>query len=1180
MKYAKNMVRAACLVVALFITGLAQEAPPRIYLDFPADTLVIPIQTLTDSLKLPHAFVVERSERLYFGRFKLIRGIHYRMDYRRGMVFFIQRLSGKPDDSLRVIYRYPPFPLIPLYYHQKLQKLSARDTTDTLLVATRKAGTGGLLDDLEYYQTNLKKSGSIVRGIQIGSNQDLTLNSGMNLQLSGYITPRVQIVAALTDESTPIQPEGNTQTLREVDKVFVKIISPIAEGTLGDFNLSVQDARYGNVQRKLQGLTVASGMLGSRVEFTYGTSRGTFHTNQFLGQEGKQGPYQLTGKNGEREIIVLAGTERVYVDGELQTRGENNDYIIDYSLAQITFTNKRLITSENRIEVDFEYSLAFQRYGKNFIGLSARSRKETDRFRYDVRLFREWDDTRNLLEDSAPLTDEERRILQRAGDDPLKAATSGAEYVGPGNGLYVKVDTVFAGQPMTIFKYVGPGRGDYRVKFSGVGPGKGDYRRVRLGVYAFVGPGRGEYLPIRRIPLAADQRLVDVTLGFRPITALEIQGELAVSQLDRNVFSPLDDQDNLGDAFRLQLNLQQTPIRLGNLSLGQLAVQGFWRKRSQSFLELDRPFQPQYDYKWNFLQPEVSLVENVYETQLQYRPFGPLRLQAELGQNRKGARLFSTRRNLLADVQSGNTTLALTNREIIQTRDGDLSSLWIRDRIQLSLPWKRFRPGYVFKGEDRSVRNDTGKQTGFRVQDHQFLLQLQALLGMDWKLRHQRRLDFIYNPRRSGEALKQAETRTYEVSATLKESKRWQGRLSLVYREKDYDRFFETLPRDSILIYQPDARFQDTTWQDRQSHLANLELRYRSAKNTFTASWDYQISSELQALREKVYIRVGENRGNYRYDESLGEYVPDPQGDYLLLILPSGKYESITRMESAWQITYRPRPKRSSKKNLRWLLQQISTRTYVRIEEQSRNPNIWDIYLLNLKKFYTPETTLRGSYVINQDIFLFERNPNWGIQLRSRYRDQLFNQFLDRQNNESRIVWDRIFQVRRRLFQRKINLITTYQNSLNRRKVSALPTRDRDVLKQALKFTLNYRPVYAWQLNLDVERGWEQDRHPANRMKVRYWELRPNVAYSMKGKARASADLNVIWVREVDNPFGRPIPFEMGKGKKAGRSWLLNLRLDYYLSSKVTVTVNYTGRRDAGLTRPIHLGKAEIRAFF
>ncbi len=378
-----------------------------------------------------------------------------------------------------------------------------KDTITQKQVTTIKKTQSKNLTD-EIFGSTIERSGTISRGFSVGTNKDFTLNSGLRLQLAGQLSDDVEVVAVLSDQSSPIQPEGNTRTLQEIDKVYIDIKHKYAQATFGDFQFTHRTGTFGVIDKKLQGLkTTATIDQKNVLNLSYATARGKFKSQQFNGMDGVQGPYRLTGENNERDIIVLAGTEKVFINGEEKIRGENYDYTIDYSTGEIFFTPRVVITNASRIKVDFEYS--DRKFERNFFGSIVNSSLFSDRVILGFSYFREGDN--QDLPIDITLSEDDRKILSQSGNDRLKASKNGVKFVGYDStgkaaGQYRLKDTLINGNPYQFYEFApGSDSAFYNVSFSYVGEGKGDYVRISLGRYRFVGPNNGNYLPIILLPM-------------------------------------------------------------------------------------------------------------------------------------------------------------------------------------------------------------------------------------------------------------------------------------------------------------------------------------------------------------------------------------------------------------------------------------------------------------------------------------------------------------------------------------------------------------------------------------------------------------------------------------------------------------------------------------------------------
>ena len=97
-------------------------------------------------------------------------------------------------------------------------------------------------------------SGTVYRDLALSTSGGTEFGGGLQLQLQGKLGDEIQINGILSDQSVPIQPEGDTRSLDEIDKIYLNVSHPNFSITAGDIDFNIKSGKFFNINRKLIGL--------------------------------------------------------------------------------------------------------------------------------------------------------------------------------------------------------------------------------------------------------------------------------------------------------------------------------------------------------------------------------------------------------------------------------------------------------------------------------------------------------------------------------------------------------------------------------------------------------------------------------------------------------------------------------------------------------------------------------------------------------------------------------------------------------------------------------------------------------------------------------------------------------------------------------------------------------------
>jgi len=808
------------------------------------------IKVTGDSLRIDTLSLVPGSWKVFGPGGRILPDSTYVVDWVNGLLVF--KTGHRPAaDSVRIEYGTFPVRLNKVYQH----KDPYYNRVDPPVY--RPQGTAGSLawnDRLN--EGTLRSTGSLSRGLSVGNNRDASLTSNLNLQLEGNLNRDFRIEATLTDANIPVQPEGNTQQIQEFDKVFIRIYNPKNEILAGDFDIRSPEGYFLQMTKRVQGARYTTEFTPARGKAVFRTStaiavvKGKYARNAIQGTEGNQGPYMLSGESGESYIQVIAGSEKVYIDGKLLARGEEADYVIDYNTAEIRFTPKNLITKDKRIQVEFEYT---ERSYSRFL-LFNENRWTTPRGAWYVNLYSVHDaKNQPVVQD---LTEESRNLLSRIGDrEDLAVKSAIRESVFRNDRVMYKLaDTLVGGirYDSILVQSYHPDSAFYEASFTFTGTGNGHYRQVQSAangrVFEWVAPQNGElqgsYEPVSRLVLPRSKQVL--TAGIRQAfgNRMTMGMEWAVTRNDLNTFSPEGDDDNFGIGLKTDLSRKDYLKADSSLILESFLkyrFAGLW------FDPVERYREVEFERDWNLGEAE-SCSEHFLESGARLLAGDSLGGQYRLqylnrpGDN-LGLRQMTECRIVRKKWETGwNGSYLMTSDTLRNTRFLRHSAYY-RHRIgtvQVELSENAENNRWVAGGSDTLMSNSAGFQ--------EFHLEALQKKGerQPWVVRLSERTDLLPSAGRLEPASRALEAESWVDIAPAK---------ALPVRAGFHYRY---LLADSSRL---------TADNGGQSLTARIDTRWKAFRGLIQSQTFFEIGSGFDRKPEYSYLEVAAGQGYYTWND-------------------------------------------------------------------------------------------------------------------------------------------------------------------------------------------------------------------------------------------------------------------------------------------------------------------------
>lgn len=1019
----------------------------------------------------------------------------------------------------------------------------------------------------------LNYSGSFARGFSFGNNQNLTVNGALDLQLSGRFGNDLEITAAISDNNIPIQPDGTTAQIQDFDKVYIRVAKDRYELVAGDYDIYNADNYFLRVSKQLQGGSFRASFplkdsLTLQSTASFAVAKGKFSRNTFNGIENNQGPYRLRGALNETFIIILAGSERVYADGVRLQRGEDNDYIMDYNTAEITFTPKFLVTKDVRLVVEFEY--AEKNYFRSMVYSSHLFTGK--KWKAGLGIYTEQDAKNRPIQ--ADLTDEIQAIMGGLGNNSGSAFVPSIreEVFDPDRIFYKMIDTlVGAAFYDSVFVYsTNPDSARFRLNFSYLGPGQGNYIPAQSAangrVYRWVAPvngiPQGSYEPVVLLNTPKKEHYLAFHGEYRPDARTAIEANLILGNKDPNTFSSLDNEQNKGLGGSIGLRRSEYTGREKGVTL-HYGARYEYLTRYFSPLEPYRPVE--FSRDWNL--PADTVAEHWVQAHFEAFRGGKWRNLLQVSTFQRPGAYSGYQQRLEHHLHAAGWEVRAM-ASILNTRSGDMQSSFLRPEFRVAkwLPilknWQLGILGNMERNLYRSFDTDTLLPLSFQNQTIGSFFRTSDSSWVVTGVQYRYRADMGED---NGGLNKLTSSHTFEWDGSFPQLNRQALQWNVTYRR------LQVLDTARVKI------------SPENTALGRVEYRGRTRKGVFNYNVLYELGSGQERVREFVFLEVPPGQGLYKWVDENGdgirqenEYVISQFSDsaiYIKVLTDINEYiqARVVAFNQTWQLM--PRAVWFDAKGIKGILGRFMLQSSMQLRRKSLpgsgvaafNPFVFSS---SDSAIVSTNSGIRQSVIYNSGDPVYGASYNWIFN-----QDKILqvNGFDSRQRSEQ--IWEGRYTPAR------ISTITLLlAHGRNRYTSEFFLQNSFDIRFYRIEpgVTFYYKTIFRTGLTYGYSR---KNNDPIlGGETVGQHKLSTDFRFAKAGNI--AIDGKVTFARVLYNGInGTTKAYQLLEGLQPGQNLLWQCNMEKKLAGFMQISLGYEGRK-TGTAKSVHTGRAGVRVIF